>query len=123
MRFATLQTAAGPRAALLQGEHYVDFHATDPSLPLGLRQLLERGPAGFEAARQAARQPGAVKVAAASAKLLPPIPDPPKIVCLGLNYRDHAAESGAPIPKEPVLFSKYATSLIGPGDAIVLPPV
>ncbi len=123
MRFATLQTAAGPRAALLQGEHYVDLHATDPSLPLGLRQLLERGPAGFEAARQAARQPGAVKVAAASAKLLPPIPDPPKIVCLGLNYRDHAAESGAPIPKEPVLFSKYATALVGPGDAIVLPPV
>src|SRR5262249_40965775 len=56
-------------------------------------------------------------------KLLPPIPDPHKIVCLGLNYRDHALETGAPIPKDPVLFSKYATALIGHGDAIVLPPV
>jgi 2-keto-4-pentenoate hydratase/2-oxohepta-3-ene-1,7-dioic acid hydratase in catechol pathway len=59
----------------------------------------------------------------AGVKLLAPIPDPPKIVCLGLNYRDHAIESGAPIPKDPVLFSKYATALIGHGEAIVLPPV
>ena len=48
---------------------------------------------------------------------------PQKIVCVGLNYRDHAAESGAPIPRDPVLFSKYATALIGHGDNIVLPPV
>jgi 2-keto-4-pentenoate hydratase/2-oxohepta-3-ene-1,7-dioic acid hydratase in catechol pathway len=51
------------------------------------------------------------------------VPDPPKILCIGLNYRDHAAESGAPLPKEPVVFSKFATALIGPGDAIVLPAV
>jgi 2-keto-4-pentenoate hydratase/2-oxohepta-3-ene-1,7-dioic acid hydratase in catechol pathway len=123
MRFATLQSPTGPRAALLRGEHYVDLQATDPALPASLRQLLEQGPAALQAADQAAQRPGAVTVPAAAAKLLPPIPDPPKIVCLGLNYRDHAAESGAPIPREPVLFSKYATALIGPGDAIVLPPV
>jgi 2-keto-4-pentenoate hydratase/2-oxohepta-3-ene-1,7-dioic acid hydratase in catechol pathway len=56
-------------------------------------------------------------------RLLPPVPDPPKIVCVGLNYRDHAAESGAPIPAEPVLFSKFSTALIGPAEPIVLPPV
>jgi 2-keto-4-pentenoate hydratase/2-oxohepta-3-ene-1,7-dioic acid hydratase in catechol pathway len=56
-------------------------------------------------------------------KLLPPVPDPPKIVCLGLNYRDHAAETGAKIPAEPVLFSKFATALLGPGRPIVLPAV
>src|SRR5205085_2503254 len=50
-------------------------------------------------------------------------PNPDKIVCLGLNYRDHAAESGVPIPREPVLFSKYATALLGHGENIVLPPV
>jgi 2-keto-4-pentenoate hydratase/2-oxohepta-3-ene-1,7-dioic acid hydratase in catechol pathway len=64
-----------------------------------------------------------MRLAAERVRLLPPIPDPPKIVCIGLNYRDHAAESGAPIPKEPVLFSKYATALIGHGAPIVLPPV
>jgi 2-keto-4-pentenoate hydratase/2-oxohepta-3-ene-1,7-dioic acid hydratase in catechol pathway len=54
---------------------------------------------------------------------LPPIPDPSKVICLGLNYRDHAAESGAPIPKEPVVFSKFATTLVGQGQPIVLPRV
>lgn len=50
-----------------------------------------------------------------------PVPRPPKVICVGLNYRDHAAESGMAVPSEPVLFSKYATSVIGPGDPIVLP--
>src|SRR5207249_11493671 len=52
-----------------------------------------------------------------------PVPNPHKIVCLVLNYADHAKEGGVPIPKDPVLFSKYATALIGHGEAIVLPPV
>jgi 2-keto-4-pentenoate hydratase/2-oxohepta-3-ene-1,7-dioic acid hydratase in catechol pathway len=101
----------------------VDLHATDPALPASLRQLIAGGPEALGAARQAAAGARAVKIDAARVKRLPPIPDPPKIVCLGLNYRDHAAESGAPIPKDPVLFSKYATALVGDGDAIVLPPV
>jgi len=123
MRLATIQTAQGPRAALLRGDVYVDLHATDSALPRSVRQLLELGPAALKAAAQLARRENAVTYPTTGVKLLPPIPDPPKIVCLGLNYRDHAAESGASIPKEPVLFSKYATALIGPDDAIVLPPV
>jgi len=50
-----------------------------------------------------------------------PITNPGKIVCIGLNYRDHAAESGMAVPTEPVLFSKYPSTIIGPNDAIVLP--
>jgi 2-keto-4-pentenoate hydratase/2-oxohepta-3-ene-1,7-dioic acid hydratase in catechol pathway len=123
MRLATIQTSAGPRAACQQGDTYVDLYGTDRELPSGLRQLLTAGPAALTRAEEVVRQAGAVRYPAGDVKLLPPIPDPPKIVCLGLNYRDHAAESGAPIPKEPVLFSKYATALIGHGDNIVLPPV
>jgi 2-keto-4-pentenoate hydratase/2-oxohepta-3-ene-1,7-dioic acid hydratase in catechol pathway len=48
--------------------------------------------------------------------------EPAKIVCVGLNYRDHAAEQGIELPKEPLLFAKFANSLIGEGDPIVLPP-
>src|SRR5205807_7062588 len=77
----------------------------------------------LKAASQAARRQKAVTYPADKVKLLPPVPDPLKIVCLGLNYADHAKEGGVPIPKDPVLFSKYATALIGPDDAIVLPPV
>ena len=51
------------------------------------------------------------------------IPRPGKIVCVGLNYRDHAEEQGAELPTAPLLFAKFPTSLIGPGDAIVIPPI
>jgi 2-keto-4-pentenoate hydratase/2-oxohepta-3-ene-1,7-dioic acid hydratase in catechol pathway len=52
-----------------------------------------------------------------------PIDRPGKIVCVGLNYRDHAEEQGVDLPQAPLFFAKYTTSLIGPGDAIVIPPV
>jgi 2-keto-4-pentenoate hydratase/2-oxohepta-3-ene-1,7-dioic acid hydratase in catechol pathway len=123
MRLATIQTEHGPRAALLRDDYYIDLHATDPALPATVRDLLEEGPAALRAAEQAARREKAAEYRTAEAKVLPPIPNPPKIICLGLNYTDHAKESGAPIPKDPVLFSKYTTALIGHGDAIVLPPV
>ncbi|MBY0588307.1 fumarylacetoacetate hydrolase family protein [bacterium] len=55
-------------------------------------------------------------------RLLPPIPTPGKIICIGLNYRDHAEETKAPIPSEPIVFSKFTTSIIGPEDPILLPP-
>ena len=51
-----------------------------------------------------------------------PIQRPGKIVCVGLNYRDHAEEQGVDLPQAPLFFAKYTTSLIGPGDAIVIPP-
>jgi 2-keto-4-pentenoate hydratase/2-oxohepta-3-ene-1,7-dioic acid hydratase in catechol pathway len=51
-----------------------------------------------------------------------PIARPSKIICAGLNYRDHADETGIAVPRQPVLFAKWPNSLIGPGDPIVLPP-
>jgi 2-keto-4-pentenoate hydratase/2-oxohepta-3-ene-1,7-dioic acid hydratase in catechol pathway len=51
-----------------------------------------------------------------------PIARPGKIVCVGMNYRDHAAESGLEVPSQPVLFAKWPNALVGPGEAIVLPP-
>jgi 2-keto-4-pentenoate hydratase/2-oxohepta-3-ene-1,7-dioic acid hydratase in catechol pathway len=123
MRLATMQTPAGPRAAVLWGDAYIDLHATDAALPSSIRQLLAEGPSALRAVAQAVKREKVVDYEAASVKLLAPVPDPPKIICLGLNYSDHAKESGAPIPKDPVLFSKYATALIGHGEAIVLPPV
>lgn len=50
-----------------------------------------------------------------------PVPRPGKVICIGLNYRDHAAESGMPIPDRPVLFSKFSTAVIAPGEPVVLP--
>src|SRR5215216_762420 len=50
-----------------------------------------------------------------------PVPRPGKIICIGLNYRDHAAESKMPIPEKPVVFSKFSTAVIAPGEPVVLP--
>ena len=52
-----------------------------------------------------------------------PIDRPSKIVCVGLNYRDHAEEQGAPLPEAPLLFAKWQNTLIGPGEPIVIPPI
>jgi 2-keto-4-pentenoate hydratase/2-oxohepta-3-ene-1,7-dioic acid hydratase in catechol pathway len=123
MRLATIQTVSGPRAAMFQGDQYIDLHATDSTLPASVRTLLEQGPNALKAAAEASRRSDAVKHPASTTKLLAPVPDPHKIVCIGLNYRDHAIEGGKPIPREPVLFSKYATALIGHGENIVLPAV
>src|SRR5438128_11700525 len=56
-----------------------------------------------------------------SVRLGPPIRRPSKIVCIGLNFRDHAAETNAAIPMEPVIFFKSTRSLVGPNDALVIP--
>jgi 2-keto-4-pentenoate hydratase/2-oxohepta-3-ene-1,7-dioic acid hydratase in catechol pathway len=58
---------------------------------------------------------------ASAVRVLAPV-SPGKIVAVGLNYRDHAAEQGKPLPAEPLIFLKPSTAVIGPGDAIVLPP-
>jgi 2-keto-4-pentenoate hydratase/2-oxohepta-3-ene-1,7-dioic acid hydratase in catechol pathway len=67
------------------------------------------------------RPPGGERFDVGTTRLLAPIPRPPKIICIGLNYRDHAAESNMAIPETPTVFSKYPTSVIGPGQPIVLP--
>lgn len=90
-----------------------------------VRALLEAGPTAvdkaianaqrlFEASEQQFLSLDAIEVGA-------PVPDPDKIICLGLNYADHAAESNMALPKHPILFPKYRNSLVGPHDAIVLP--
>ena len=56
-----------------------------------------------------------------SVTLLAPVPRPPKFICVGLNYRDHAIETKMEIPKIPTIFSKFSSAVIGPGEAIVLP--
>jgi 2-keto-4-pentenoate hydratase/2-oxohepta-3-ene-1,7-dioic acid hydratase in catechol pathway len=122
MRLATLNTPRGPHPAVQVGDQFVDLVATDARFPTSMRQLLQ-SPDLLKAAADAARRPDAVSLPAASARFHAPVHDPQKIVCVGLNYRDHAVESKMPIPREPVLFSKFPSALIGHGEAIVVPKV
>ena len=113
MRLVTVRTAEGPRACVERGGRYVDVRAADPSLPSSVKEILALGMGGG-ARVEAAAAKGGVSHDPASAELLAPVPDPQKILCLGLNYRDHAEESGMAIPEEPVLFSKFPSALVGP---------
>lgn len=56
-----------------------------------------------------------------SVRICPPVPRPGKIICIGLNYRDHAEESGMKIPETPIIFSKFGTSMAADGEPIVIP--
>jgi 2-keto-4-pentenoate hydratase/2-oxohepta-3-ene-1,7-dioic acid hydratase in catechol pathway len=123
MRLATILTPHGPRAAVAAGDSYVDLHATDPGLPECVKHLLAASPAVRTAAAAAANSPHAVQYASNAVKLLPPVPDPGKILCIGLNYRDHAIEGGKAIPAEPVLFGKFPNTLVAAGDPIKIPRV
>src|SRR5690606_5453821 len=67
------------------------------------------------------KQKGNLPEVPAGVRLGAPFARPSKIVCIGLNYKDHAAETGAAIPSEPIIFMKSTTSLIGPNDQIVIP--
>jgi 2,4-didehydro-3-deoxy-L-rhamnonate hydrolase len=69
----------------------------------------------------AATHDAAAPRVAPGTRLGPPVARPSKIVCIGLNYRDHAAETGAKIPTEPVIFFKATSSLVGPDDDLVTP--
>ncbi|MCY4537347.1 MAG: fumarylacetoacetate hydrolase family protein [Chloroflexi bacterium] len=99
-----------------------DLQAADASLPPSIRALLEAGPSALRKAAAAAEAANDL-VDTATVNLAAPIPNPDKILCIGLNYADHAAESGQPLPDYPIVFSKYSNTLIGAGDAIVLPKV
>ena len=122
MRWATVATDSGPRACGFSGGEYIDVNAADPEMPTTVRGLLKLGGQGQQKAWKSLAR-GSVRHDPSRVRLMAPVPDPQKIICIGLNYRDHAAESGVPVPAEPILFSKYPTSLIGDGETIILPSV
>ena len=112
MRFATIRTADGTTAARLDGEMLVPLAAAD------VTALLATGdPAA------AGERPGAAPVPASEASFAPVVPQPSKIICVGLNYRAHILETGRELPEYPTLFAKFAGTLLGPRDDLVLPAV
>jgi 2-keto-4-pentenoate hydratase/2-oxohepta-3-ene-1,7-dioic acid hydratase in catechol pathway len=132
MRLVTYTTEWGTRAGIAVGAGAVDAAAAahaagfagDDATWRSNRRILECGTDVRrrlgEAAEQLAAEGDSVRPLE-ELELAPPIVDPEKIVCLGLNYRDHAEESGLDLPVAPMLFAKYRNSLTGPTSPIVLP--
>jgi acylpyruvate hydrolase len=121
MRLLSFHIEDGPAAAAVQlGEDLVPVSALDaPSTTVrGLLAALDAE--GLRELQRRAEQASA-RISLADVTLHAPITDPQKIICLGLNYRDHAEETGQDIPTAPMWFAKFANSLIGSGQEIVLP--
>lgn len=114
MRFATIRTGAGTTAARLDGDALIPLDATD------VGELLARSAGGLAAAPARA---GAAPVPVAEADFAPVVPRPAKVICVGLNYRTHIAETGRELPRYPTLFAKFAETLMGPNDDLLLPAV
>jgi 2-keto-4-pentenoate hydratase/2-oxohepta-3-ene-1,7-dioic acid hydratase in catechol pathway len=120
MRFVTFQRAGGgPRAGVVAGRQVVDVSDA------GFHDLIAVLAGGAEAKAKIENWlyhlPAKATFALDSVRLLAPIPRPPKLICVGLNYRDHAAETKMEIPKIPTIFSKFSNTVIGPGEPIILP--
>ncbi len=125
MKLVTFEHEGRTRVGTLHDDEVVDFEAAwgdrGPA-PSSLLELLRGGSAVVGEAR--AVDAGASKsdrLPLKSVRLLSPLPRPTKVICVGLNYRDHAEETGQPIPKVPIFFTKAPSSVIGPQAPIVLP--
>jgi 2-keto-4-pentenoate hydratase/2-oxohepta-3-ene-1,7-dioic acid hydratase in catechol pathway len=115
MRLVSFTHRGALRWGRLEGDTIIDLSAA--ALPKGVLALLEAGDAALAAARVA---PGP-RLALAEVKLHAPVLRPPKILGIGLNYADHARETNAKIPDQPVIFFKATTALAGPNDDLPLP--
>jgi 2-keto-4-pentenoate hydratase/2-oxohepta-3-ene-1,7-dioic acid hydratase in catechol pathway len=99
---------------------YVDLERVDPTLPRSIKEFLA---GGDEMLRRAAKaQTFGETIDPRTVQLLAPVPDPQKVICVGLNYADHARESGVEPPPEPVIFNKFATAVAAHESTVLLPP-
>ena len=110
MRFATIRTDQGTTAARLDGDVLMPLEAGDVGAMLA-------------AGGTARERTGAPAVPAAQADFAPVVTQPGKVICVGLNYRSHILETGRELPEYPTLFAKFAETLMGPRDDLVLPSV
>jgi len=120
MRFAVYEHRNRIGIAVGDGATFHGLTAEHPDYPGDLDRLLARD---ADLAAIAARLQQAPVVALDEVQLLPPLRRPGKIICMGLNYRDHSAETGYDVPTYPTIFTRFASCLVGHGAGIVKPVV
>jgi acylpyruvate hydrolase len=122
MRFTTFVQSGVPRLGLVDGDAVIDLNAAVPDVPADLRLALKAG-IDLDAAGRKALATDAPRLKLAELILAPIVPEPGKIICLGLNYFDHAKEGGRDKPEYPWFFLRGASSLIAHGAPGIAPKV
>jgi acylpyruvate hydrolase len=122
MRLVSFEHAGMARLGLIESDTVIDPSEAAPNLPRDLAGMIRAGASSFAAAAQAVKTARhAARHALKGLKFLPPIQLPGKIICLGLNYADHAAEGGHAKPEYPSFFLRCTTSLAAHGEALLRP--
>jgi len=130
VKIARFRVSGKEHYGIVEGEKVVSVTAISPfvkcSMPQSIEELIAHGPEAIKEFEEALKNVGEEVLAGATyrleeVELLAPLVAPPKIVCLGLNYYDHAAEQDAKIPDEPIIFMKPRTAITGPFKPIIKP--
>ena len=122
MRLVSIEENGQTAIGITDGTSVVPLAAIAPDLPQEMNQFIAAGKTALDAAASAyANAPASASKPLSDAKLLSVVPNPSKIICLGLNYADHAKEGGHGLPEYPSLFLRTKSSLIAAGDPIVRP--
>jgi acylpyruvate hydrolase len=120
MRVVRYDRQGRARLGIREDSEVIDLSHADRELPSDVADLLRAGPDAQDALISAARS-SRTRVSLADLKMLPPAMSCGKIICLGLNYIDHAAEGGAKPPEYPMIFLRAATSLVGHNSPMIRP--
>ena len=122
MRLVSYRSNSGNSVGLLKDDYIIDLAKADANLPGSLLEIISQGAAAISALRKVEdADPEGARIPLDNIEFLPPVPKPPKILCMGLNFTDHAKEGGNPIPDYPALFMRTASSLIGHTQPLVRP--
>jgi 2-keto-4-pentenoate hydratase/2-oxohepta-3-ene-1,7-dioic acid hydratase in catechol pathway len=119
MRLVSIAGEKRPRAAVLEGERLIPTASL--GAPEDMCELLAQADAEALRALGARAADSDEHLELSGVELRAPVPDPQKIICIGLNYRDHAEETGQPLPNAPMWFAKFTNSLRGSGQPVVIP--
>jgi acylpyruvate hydrolase len=124
MKLMMFTTSTGSALGVVDGDHVIDLAAIDDALPKDMISFIEAGQRGLAAARAAAATaPASARHPLSKIKPALPIAHPPKFICVGLNYLEHAKEGGHPPPTYPSFFARYDRSLVAAGEPVVRPKV
>jgi 2-keto-4-pentenoate hydratase/2-oxohepta-3-ene-1,7-dioic acid hydratase in catechol pathway len=121
VKLLTFEEDGKRKLGLRLDDEVVDLSAADSALPDNMLELIAAGPDAL-ARVKVVGEGSHPRLAVGDLKLCPPIARPGKVICIGLNYADHAAETNHDIPAEPVVFGKFASAITGPFDPVEAPP-
>jgi 2-keto-4-pentenoate hydratase/2-oxohepta-3-ene-1,7-dioic acid hydratase in catechol pathway len=124
MRLVSFDIGGQPRLGVQEGDEVIDLQAIDPRFPADVRVLLADGNLGLESVRRLADKAGKEHVRPlAGLDLALPVRTPGKVICLGLNYHDHAKEGGNVVAAWPAIFLRTLSSLVAAGHPMIVPDV